>query len=278
MKGREFVTVPCGQCIGCRLERSRQWAMRCVHESQLHEASAFVTLTYDDEFLPLNGSLQRPPVDFQKFMKRVRKWWEPRRVRFFHCGEYGKSFGRPHYHALLFGCAFDDQVLFSHSVSGEPLYCSAQLSALWGAGFCTVGAVTFESAAYVARYVVKKVTGAAAARHYERVDSETGEVLKLEPEYTTMSLKPGIGAGWFEKYKSEVYPSDEVVMRGRVMRPPRFYDVLLGREDKVALELVKSERVHSSWEHLADQSPARLLVRETVKEAQSRFLKRSLED
>jgi hypothetical protein len=99
--------LPCGQCIGCRLERSRQWAMRCLHESSLYDRNAFVTLTYDDEHLPPGGSLNYP--DFQRFMKRLRKNSKSP-IRFYMGGEYGESTLRPHFHVCLFGYDFPDKV------------------------------------------------------------------------------------------------------------------------------------------------------------------------
>ena len=196
------IAVPCGQCIGCRLERSRQWATRCVHEASLHENNCFITLTYDDAHLPSDLSLNL--VHFQKFMKRLRKRFGDG-IRFFHCGEYGENFGRPHYHACLFNFDLPDRVLWS-TRSGVNLYTSHILSSLWPFGFVTVGDVTFESAAYVARYVMKKVTGKNAQDHYEWVHPITGQVYERAPEYVTMSRRPGIGKGWLEKYMSDVFP------------------------------------------------------------------------
>lgn len=181
-------SLPCGQCVGCRLERSRQWAMRCLHESQLHKANCFVTLTYSDEFLPLDGGLSKR--HFQLFIKRLRRAYPNEVIRYFHCGEYGGKTFRPHYHAIIFGLDFDDKILFSDG--SNPVFTSDKLESIWGLGFCTLGAVTFESAAYVARYVMKKVTGHMAEKHYERVSTETGEIYQLQPEYITMSLKPAI--------------------------------------------------------------------------------------
>jgi len=279
------VTVPCGQCIGCRLERSRQWAVRCFHEAQMHEQNCFATFTYRSGEVPAGGSLVKK--DFQDFVKRLRKRCGYHRgpkgslvsdVSYFHCGEYGERLSRPHYHACLFGVDFPDKVPLGRSESGEPYFSSAALDALWQKGFCSCGSVTFESAAYVARYVLKKVSGSAAGPHYERVDPSTGEIFSVLPEYTTMSLKPGIGARWFEKYRSDVFPSDEVVVRGRKMRPPRYYDKLLGVGDAPGLERLKRCRVEAQGEHREDHTPRRLLDAEVVKEAQVRFLKRSLGD
>jgi len=268
--------LPCGQCVGCRLERSRQWAVRCVHEASLYSENSFITLTYNPENLPSNGSLVKS--DFQDFMKRLRKSIAPRKVRYYHCGEYGENLGRPHYHALLFGYDFEDKKYFSGKAVNS-VYTSDTLSKLWPFGFSVSGSVTFESAAYVARYVMKKVTGDKSAEHYKG----------LLPEYTTMSRRPGIGKGWYEKFKTDVYPLDRIVIRGSPSRPPRFYDYLLGVEDRSTLELLKIKR-ESLAKHfvtdvlsdgskirVSDQDSRRLLVKEEVKIAEIKNLIRPLE-
>lgn len=163
--------VPCGRCVGCRLERSRQWAIRCVHEAQLHKNNCFITLTYDKAKLPerepglppADISLHYP--DFQKFMKRLRfKYGEG--IRFYMCGEYGEKLGRPHFHACIFGHDFSDKKVWKKTDSGSIIYRSAELEELWPYGFSSVGDVNFESAAYVARYIMKKISGEAAESHY----------------------------------------------------------------------------------------------------------------
>ena len=182
------MAVPCGQCIGCRLERSRMWAVRCVHEASLHADNCFITLTFDDSHLSHTGTLITS--DFQKFMKRLRKEFSGRRIRYFHCGEYGEKLGRPHHHACLFGFDFSDKVLWSVR-SNVKLYRSPTLDRIWGQGYCTIGDVNFESAAYVARYVTKKITGEVAVDHYKvGVDVSTGEVISKKPEFVTMSRRP----------------------------------------------------------------------------------------
>lgn len=254
--------LPCGQCIGCRLERSRQWAIRCVHEAQLHEHNSFLTLTYSDEKLPPDGSLQ--VADFQKFMKRLRKHFTGKKVRYFHCGEYGEKYGRPHYHACLFGLDFDDKSVWKEH-NGQRYYVSKTLADLWPHGHSTIGAVTFESAAYVARYITKKVTGDRAEKFYEG----------RKPEYVTMSRRPGIAATWFEKFKSDVFPRDEVVVRGKRMPPPRFY---LQKLSAAELEAVKLRRHQNAADGMsADNSHVRLVIREEVHELKAEQLKRSYE-
>ena len=217
------VSVACGQCTGCRLEYSRQWAVRIMHEAQMHEENCFVTLTYADEHLPPGGSLDRRA--FPLFMKRLRKANSGRRIRYYQCGEYGELGGRPHYHGCLFGIDFrDDRVHWRTSGRGDKTFRSGSLEAAWPYGQSEIGELTFESAAYVARYVVKKVRGAKRGEAYKRIDSVTGELFELEPEHATMSRRPGIGREWMERYGQETYRHDSVVMRGREMRPPSAYD------------------------------------------------------
>lgn len=253
--------VPCGQCVGCRLERSRQWAARCVHEASLYDANCFVTLTYSDDFLPQGGTLVLR--DLQLFMKRLRKRFGSK-IRFYACGEYGDLSRRPHYHLCLFNFRPDDLVLFKRSKSGDSLFISDALSRVWPFGHVIVGDLTFDSAAYVARYVMKKLNGDAAEGRYQSVDPVTGDVFELAREFNVMSRRPGIGAGWFAKFKDDVYPSDSVVVNGRECRPPRFYDKSLSREDADLLVALKEKRVINARPYRADNTPARLLVRERV--------------
>lgn len=251
--------------------------MRCVYEASLHEDNAFITLTYDAEHLPPGGTLIKK--DFQDFAKRLRKRFPIHthgKIKYYHCGEYGERLGRPHYHALLFGIDFPDKEHWKNSASGEAIFTSEILSRLWPSGFCTTGAVTFESAAYVARYVMKKKTGAQAAEHYRRVDPDTGEVHELLPEYTTMSLKSPIAKDWYQRFKTDVYPSDSVVLRGKEMKPPKFYDRLLELEDPEARAALRERRMRQALKHEGDQTTRRLQDREQVKLAQIRNLKREI--
>jgi len=209
-----------------------------MHEASMHPANSFLTLTYAPEHLPDHSSLDRSAVP--RFMKRLRKAIdEP--VRYFHCGEYGEQLGRPHYHVCLFGYGFPDRV--SSAQSGRhPLYRSSLLGDLWPYGHHQIGQLTFESAAYTARYVTKKVSGEAARHHYTRIDETSGEVIDIEPEYATMSNRPGIGHDWFMRYWRDVYPADQVISRGRPSKPPRYYDQLLERMDPDLYRQVKEAR------------------------------------
>lgn len=258
------IDLPCGQCVGCRLERSRQWAVRCVHEASLHEKNCFITLTYNKENLPADQSLD--VKHFQDFMKRLRFKYGPK-IRFFHCGEYGENFGRPHYHACLFNHDFSDKILWSER-QGCKLYRSQELEEIWGKGYATVGEVTFESAAYVARYIMKKITGDKAEKHYEG----------KKPEYTTMSRRPGIAKGWIEKYTTDVYPSDNLVLRGKEMKPPKFYDNYFELTNPEKFSTVKRNRAQHA-EKIAEKEPFyRLAVREEHQELKSKTLKRGYEN
>lgn len=259
------LTLPCGQCIGCRLERSRQWAIRCVHESSLHEQNCFITLTYADNPLSLRKS------DFQKFMKRLRKALSPLKIRYFMCGEYGEQFDRPHFHACIFGWRPTDLEPVS-ARDGVVLYKSQFLADIWSFGFTTVGDVSFESAAYVARYINKKVTGTSAHEHYEFVD-EHGEVIDRLPEYCDMSRRPGIASGWYDLYKSDL-DKDFLTLRGNKMRPPRFYDRLLHAADPEKLAAKKEVRKVKALQHSADNSFARLETKRRIKERKITQLKR----
>lgn len=216
--------VPCGNCLGCDLERSRQWAVRCMHEASLHDDNCFVTLTYDDEHIPAGGSLD--PSAFPLFMRRVRKVVSD--VRYFYCGEYGENFSRPHYHALLFGWWPRDAEQCG-SRGDHRVYRSAELSRLWPFGFHEFGSVTFDSAAYVARYVVKKIRGPEAVNHYLAVDVDTGEVVARCEEFAQMSRRPGIGAGWFGRFGGELERNGTVVVSGRETPMPRYYRKLMDR-------------------------------------------------
>lgn len=203
--------IRCGRCVGCRLLYSQMWAIRCVHEARMHEANCVVTLTYDDGHLPANGSLHYR--DFQLFMKRLRK---RAKVRFFCGGEYGEGTLRPHFHACLFGYDFPDKVVYSNGRT--KLWTSAIADAVWQKGRAMVGVMDFDSAAYVARYVLKKVYGDLAHDHYR-----VGEPEELRPEFATMSRRPGIGRTWIEKFWPETLRDLSVVSRGRRVHMPRAY-------------------------------------------------------
>lgn len=223
--------------------------MRLMHEARLHQDNHFVTLTYDDERLPPGGTLR--PQDMTLFLKRLRH--KHPGLRYYQCGEYGERTKRPHHHAILFNCQFQDLEQISRARDAHALYASKELESTWKQGIVSVGAVTFESAAYCASYVTKKITGPEAEDHYR------GRV----PEYATMSRRPGIGRGYLEKYRGEIDAHDEVIVRGFPMRPPKYYDRIIDKEDPDAFALVKLKREQTA-QHLTHRQRQ---ARETNQEA-----------
>lgn len=248
------VKLRCGNCIGCRITKTKEWQSRCVHEAAQHEISSFITLTYREEFY-------RPSLeygDFQKFIRRLRKERGSKTTRFFMSGEYGEEGDRPHFHALLFGIGFTDRTIWKTTRAGYRLYRSAELEKLWPVGHSSIGEVTPASAAYCAGYAIKKVGGDLADTHYLRVDKRTGEEVLVEPEFARMSLKPGIGQGFLEKYGSDIYRDDAVVIEGRQQPPPRYYDKRLkktneDRFDEVSFDRFKKNQMFNDkdWNRLA---------------------------
>jgi len=207
------VMVPCGKCIGCKTDKTREWTARCVHESKMHDEKCFLTLTYNNENLPEGGTLVKK--DLQDFMKRLREKIEPIKIRFYGCGEYGNKLSRPHYHVLIFGYSFPDRRL--HAINkkpGQQLFTSDELGKLWTKGFHLIGNFEQASAQYVCGYTAKKITGEDADEHYQG---------KL-PEFALMSRRPGIGHDWINKYSRDVYPKDFFHIQGHTYRPFRYYD------------------------------------------------------
>jgi hypothetical protein len=275
----ESVIISCGNCIGCRLERSRQWAIRITREAELHPVNCFITLSYNNEHLPKNGSLDK--TIFPKFMKRLRRKYDGRTIRYFHCGEYGESTFRPHYHACLFNFDFPDKVYHKKTVKGSHLYRSKILDQLWtdpktgkSLGYAWIGELNFDSAAYVARYIVKKQSDKLSKEtlKYSIIDKSTGEYLgEKEKEFITMSRgrRPdgGIGFRWYEKWKDKIYEIDTMSMKGKPTKPPKRFDKWLEEEDPERFEDIKFNRGKEKLLLTKDDSPERLLVREKCAEA-----------
>lgn len=279
-------TVPCGQCIGCRVDRSRDWAMRCYHEAQMHPLNTFINLTFNDEHLPEDYSVH--VKTWQLFMYKLRQSL-PQKIRFFACGEYGDLNLRPHYHALIFNHIFPDQKFYKKTPQQHNLYTSETLTALWGHGFCTIGDVNYQSAAYVARYIMKKINGHKSVEHYTRIHPLTGLPVTCEPEFCVQSRRPGIGATWFDKFKSDAFPSDFLIVDGKKHPVPKFYLRKLQKEEppaptstyfkeQRALESnrIKRARHVNALPRKADNTPERLAVREIIKKSKLKTLKREL--
>lgn len=269
------IQVPCGQCIGCRLEYARVWALRCWHEQQLHEHNCFITLTYDDDHLPDWGSLV--PEHFTNFMKRLRFYHPLTRIRFFGCGEYGDKSERPHYHLIIFGYDFPDKKFHAMSKSGELTYTSKELEKLWPFGFSLLGSVTFQSCSYVARYVMKKQTGKQGAIY--------AQSCRVAP-FLRCSRRPGIARAWLERHRQQV--EEQLFVRsseGQKSPLPRYYVELLSPGAKVRFDsnklknlLNKKNNINYDYfsYHEVLLNDRRAEVMETIKNSQIVSLSRNL--
>lgn len=246
----DFVEIPCGKCIGCRLAYSRQWADRCMLELQYHEQSWFVTFTYDDEHLPKNevidpetGEIFNNATlrkrDIQLFMKRLRKNYKyDNHIKYFFAGEYGSQTYRPHYHAILFGLKLDDLKLYKQSEDGYNYYNSEFLDKCWqNQGHVVVGKVNWDTCAYTARYIMKKQYGQ-AAEIYERYN--------IQPEFTLMSRKPAIGRQYYEDFKNVIFNSDFIYVGteegSHSIRPPKYYERLFDIDYPEDYAILKEQR------------------------------------
>ena len=275
MKDCREIRIKCGQCIGCRLERREFWTIRCYLESKMHRDNCFVTLTYDEAHYPQYGSLCYR--DFQLFAKRLRAKVGP--FRFFMCGEYGDELDRPHYHALFFGLDFSDKYKCNSIRSSFAVYRSETLESCWTHGFSSIGDVSYASARYCAAYTTKKVTGDLADSYYSRVVSDTGEIVRLEPEFAHMSLRPGIGLPWLERYWKDLYTKghNAVIVNGEKKRIPRYFDRKMDEIVPLLMDEVEFERYNESLKYSGDNTPDRLAVREQVELARVAFNKDRLE-
>lgn len=262
------VVVPCGQCIGCRLDRSREWANRMMMEMEYHDTAYFLTLTYDDAHVPVHqyydeqyvdpdtgevldgikfyDSLSLEPKDMTDFIKRLRRQQEyyfgRKGIMYFLCGEYGSQTMRPHYHAIVYDIRLPDLEPFGRSIGGVyQYYRSRSLEKLWPYGFVGVANVTWETCAYVARYILKKQTGQNASFY---------DTFNLVPEFVRMSLKPAIGLRYYEDHKDTIFDEDAIhfktAMRGITCKPPAYFDKRFDMEYPSKMAEIKSQRIKSA--------------------------------
>lgn len=269
------INLRCGQCIGCRLHKSKEWAIRCVEEMREHDDNCFITLTFDDEKLQdptQNYTLIKK--DFQNFMKRLRKN-TGKKIRYFHCGEYGEKFSRPHHHAILFGYDFPDKKETRPSKLGHPQFCSEILSKAWqDQGDAFVSEANFDTAAYVARYCTKLYNKSKGSpEDYPTVDEFYQGRL---PEYTTMSRRPGIGHAYFQKYKDEIYRDDYIVINNKRMKPPTYYDNLMKALNEKQMDRIKAAREKRAKDDPDYQNIDRLLQKEACRELELQTWNRNL--
>lgn len=278
------IPLPCGNCQSCRLAKAKHWAFRCVCETQMHQQSHLLTLTYSPEHLPRDLSLDKS--HWQKFIRAVRDKYRDTnpRIRFFMCGEYGDAvyennyIARPHYHALIFNFDFPDkEYLYTHR-SGDKIFDSESCKKLWGKGSIEIGSINEKSAAYVARYCLKKINGtqnlktkdpATGLLPYERWNPFTTEKNMVIPEFTQMSLRPGIGADWYHKFKKSIYPSGQRYLghfagfpgdpkKNMFSKTPPYFDKLLEKERPDMMEFISDKRKQFAIDHAENFTPDRL--------------------
>lgn len=256
--------IPCGHCIGCRVQRSSEWATRCLLEAQQYQYNECLTLTYDDVHLPTNTLINRETgectfvgtlrhKDIQDFLKRVRKAYFSGLkddkgnllikghvgIRNFGCGEYGDKHQRPHYHVVLFNFPVFDKRPESRNKKQNMQYLSDTLTKLWGKGRVTLMPVNYETCAYIARYVLKKYYGPDAKEKYAE--------LGIVPEYVFMSRRPGIAHAYFSQNGSSLLHGTKqlfVNTRNKLLRTkiPRYCDKLFEQDNEEEMHNIKKLR------------------------------------
>lgn len=244
------------------------------HEAMGHDANSFITLTYDDAHLPLDGSISKRAM--QLFWKRLRKATGAK-IRYFCCGEYGDDKGRPHYHAIIFGWDFSSDRYLWANRRGRPTYRSPTLELVWPYGSSEIGTVTPASAGYCARYCLKKITGKPAEAYYGRPHPVTGEIFQVMPEFATMSSKPGLGGAWFDQFESDAFPSDFVIVDGSKRPVPPYYTRKLAEKELLAVQW-KRKAAARTPQRQADSTPERLETREELQLLRAKQLKREVDD
>nr|UXQ87944.1 MAG: replication initiation protein [Microvirus sp.] len=267
--------LPCGRCTGCRLARSLEHSIRCMHEAQTHTENTAVTLTYDNHHLPPNGELNHK--DFQIFIRALRDRTHLR-LRYFMCGEYGEKNNRPHFHAILFGYEFPDKYKWRFR-RGKTDYRSNILDKVWARGHAEIMPVTRQTTQYIARYIMKKQS---ADLNFENqphhVDPETGEIKAKQQEYVKMSLKPGLGAAWLEKYEKDIFPADTCIIEdGKKVPVPKYYRTLMQRKYPVHADILARKRTENAINHVdPDGTSERLATRDKIAQIRAKKLKREL--
>ena len=247
--------IPCGKCVGCRLDYASKWSMRCQLEASCWNDNYFITLTYDDEHLPVRkhkvvdketGEVIKDefvatlvPEHFTKFIKDLRRYYDyhfhHQNIRFFGCGEYGSKSWRPHYHIILFNCPILDLKEHTKNFRGDVLYTSELLSSIWKNGFVTVGECNYETCSYVARYTLKK-QGISQLEYDDR---------GIEREFVRCSRMPAIGDTYFSKHVDEIKLTDNIILPHNgsplVFKPPRYFEKYLSDSEKEELHSNRME-------------------------------------
>ena len=292
IKEEDFIEVPCGNCIPCRLEYSRNWANRCYLESLCHDHTWFITLTYRDEELKF-GEKGLPTLEndaLRKFMNKLRtKLGFNQNIRYFGCGEYGDAKGEragfnPHYHIIVFGAPITDLTIDHPDMSkesikgkypifrrnnkkGDPVYWSQTIYDCWKKGKVEIEEATWNCAAYVSRYVLKKVKGCGKII-YDR--------LGIVPEFIRMSNRPGIGAEYLLEHKDKLLDLDYLCVKNtkgvQTSHPPRYFEKLMNKdEDSIEaaqMAAIKVIRVRNAKKRCEDSTSKKSLKQKQLDEAE----------
>lgn len=240
----DFLEIPCGECLACRMAKAQDWAGRLMLELESHDSAYFLTLTYDDEHCPISGNAYTlVKYELQLFFKRLRRAFPNDHIRYLACGEYGDTTFRPHYHAIVFGLHLDDLVPFGRSGLHDVYYASKKLQSVWSSrgvngkekpipfGFITIGAVTWNSCAYVARYVLKK----------QQDQLDLYDELGIERPFIVMSRKPGIAKGYYDTHNVFDYEYINITTnsKGKKISPPAYFRRLLELDDPERAQALK---------------------------------------
>lgn len=269
-----YITLPCGKCFGCRSDNARMWSLRMMHEARYHSTNYFVTLTYADGSLPPGADLDYR--DLRLFMVNARHYFQTPECpfKYFACGEYGDKTLRPHYHFAGFDWKFDDLRPFKQTQSGW-YYLSESLREVWRHGHVIVAPLEWDCAAYIARYVTKKMHGP-AVRTKNTFDPETGELDKYTIERAFQSK--GLGLPWYTDNQDEVWNLDAVLFKNKyLVKPPRYYFKQLEKSDPDRALAIKEARRDGNPLTIIDQERDRELLYEMeARRLQMQTLKRSL--
>lgn len=245
------IPVPCGHCLGCRLDYCRQWADRMMLELDHSKTAIFATCTYDNDHVSYRfddetGELLGLSLDkrsHQLFMKRLRKAFPGREIRFYGAGEYGSNTHRPHMHYILFGLSlsdFDDLRLRGLNELKQPYYISDHFAHdIWQNGLCVLTDVSWNTCAYVARYVQKKIN-----HDYGYIEEQIG----AEPEFSVMSRNPGLGRFYMDDHP-DVFEYDQIHLFGvdRGIRVPRYlFDKLKETDLDLYLKMKEERQLNAS--------------------------------
>lgn len=263
---KKYHLIPCGKCIGCRLEKRRQWAVRATLEAKTHIENIFATLTYRDDDLVIG--YQHPTLveeHLTNFWKRLRQALirhpeyftkeSESELRYLASGEYGDESNRPHYHALIFGLDFRDKTI-EQKDGDNILYHSEHLDRIWTHGYCTIGNVSYASASYVAKYAMKNDS------YHKEIWNEIG----VEPQFCRMSRRPALALKWIEENHEDVYPSDELIINNQKMSSIKYFDNIYAAGNELLMHAIKLKRQTKT--HELNTSKKQLLVKKKVKMAQ----------